>query len=47
MVLDSGLAATPHRTVTEHGGRMWLYSEPGFGACFAFGLPIESMSRRL
>jgi signal transduction histidine kinase len=43
--LGLGLAAA-HRTVTEHGGRMWLYSEPGLGACFAFSLPIESMSRR-
>jgi signal transduction histidine kinase len=38
--LGLGLAAA-HQTVTEHGGRMWLYSEPGWGACFAFSLPIE------
>ena len=39
--LGLGLAAA-HQTVTEHGGRIWLYSEPGWGACFAFSLPIES-----
>lgn len=44
--LGLGLAAA-HQTVTEHGGRMWHYSEPGWGACFAFSLPMESkvMSR--
>lgn len=39
--LGLGLAAA-HHTVSEHGGRMWHYSEPGWGACFAFSLPIES-----
>jgi signal transduction histidine kinase len=28
------------RGIVEHfGGRMWLKSEPGQGACFAFFLP--------
>jgi signal transduction histidine kinase len=40
--LGLGLAAA-HQTVTEHGGCMWLFSEPGWGACFAFSLPIESI----
>lgn len=39
--LGLGLAAA-HQTVTEHGGRIWLSSEPGWGACFAFSLPMES-----
>lgn len=43
--LGLGLASA-HRTVTDHGGRMWLHSEPGLGACFAFSLPIEPTSRR-
>ncbi|HEY6339951.1 MAG TPA: MFS transporter [Bryobacteraceae bacterium] len=42
--LGLGLA-TAHQTVIEHGGRMCLYSEPGWGACFTFSLPIESVSR--
>jgi signal transduction histidine kinase len=40
--LGLGLAAA-HQTVIEHGGSMWLHSEPGWGACFAFSLPIESI----
>lgn len=39
--LGLGLASAYH-TVTEQGGRMWLKSEPGWGACFAFTLPMES-----
>jgi signal transduction histidine kinase len=42
--LGLGLAAS-YETVTEHGGRMWHSTEPGWGACFAFSLPIESASR--
>jgi signal transduction histidine kinase len=39
--LGLGLASA-YKTVTAHGGQMWLKSEPGWGACFAFSLPFES-----
>jgi signal transduction histidine kinase len=39
--LGLGLASA-YQTVTTHGGQMWLKSEPGWGACFAFSLPFES-----
>jgi signal transduction histidine kinase len=39
--LGLGLASA-YQTVTAHGGVLWLKSEPGWGACFAFTLPIES-----
>jgi signal transduction histidine kinase len=39
--LGLGLASA-YQTVTAHGGQMWLKSEPGWGACFAFSLPFES-----
>ena len=36
----TGLGLTISRRIIEHfGGRMWLRSEPGRGACFGFDLP--------
>jgi Na+/proline symporter/nitrogen-specific signal transduction histidine kinase len=36
----TGLGLPISRQIVEHfGGRMWLSSEPGQGACFAFSLP--------
>jgi len=36
----TGLGLTISRRIIEHfGGRMWLRSEPGRGACFGFELP--------
>ena len=36
----TGLGLPISRQIVEHfGGRMWLRSEPGHGACFAFSLP--------
>jgi signal transduction histidine kinase len=36
----TGLGLPISRRIVEHfGGRMWLRSEPGHGACFAFFLP--------
>jgi signal transduction histidine kinase len=36
----TGLGLPISRRIVEHfGGRMWLRSEPGRGACFAFFLP--------
>jgi signal transduction histidine kinase len=36
----TGLGLPISRRIIEHfGGRMWLRSEPGHGACFAFFLP--------
>jgi len=36
----TGLGLPISRRIVEHfGGRMWLRSEPGQGACFAFFLP--------
>jgi Na+/proline symporter/nitrogen-specific signal transduction histidine kinase len=36
----TGLGLTISRRIIEHfGGRMWLRSEPGGGACFGFDLP--------
>ena len=36
----TGLGLPISRQIVEHfGGRMWLHSEPGQGACFAFHLP--------
>ena len=36
----TGLGLPISRRIVEHfGGRMWLQSEPGHGACFGFFLP--------
>ena len=36
----TGLGLPISRQIVEHfGGRMWLESEPGRGACFGFELP--------
>ena len=36
----TGLGLPISRQIVEHfGGRMWLRSVPGQGACFAFDLP--------
>jgi signal transduction histidine kinase len=36
----TGLGLPISRRIVEHfGGRMWLRSEPGRGACFGFSLP--------
>ena len=38
----TGLGLPISREIVEHfGGRMWLVSEPGQGACFAFTLPWD------
>ena len=37
----TGLGLPISRQIVEHfGGRMWLRSEPGQGACFGFSLPV-------
>ncbi|RZL96203.1 MAG: histidine kinase [Variovorax sp.] len=39
----TGLGLPISRRIVEHfGGRMWLDSEPGRGACFGFELPLAS-----
>jgi Na+/proline symporter/nitrogen-specific signal transduction histidine kinase len=38
----TGLGLPISRQIVDHlGGRMWLESEPGQGACFAFRLPLR------
>lgn len=38
----TGLGLPISRQIVEHfGGHMWLHSEPGQGACFAFDLPLD------
>jgi signal transduction histidine kinase len=38
----TGLGLPISRQIVEHfGGHMWLRSEPGQGACFAFDLPLD------
>ena len=38
-----GLPISRH-IVEHHGGRLWVESEPGHGACFSFTLPLEHMA---
>jgi len=41
----SGLGLHISRQIIEHfGGRMWVSSRPGEGACFSFTLPIRASS---
>jgi signal transduction histidine kinase len=38
----TGLGLPISRQIVEHfGGRMWLRSDPGQGACFGFELPLS------
>ena len=38
----TGLGLPISRQIVDHlGGTMWLESEPGRGACFAFRLPLR------
>lgn len=40
--VGTGLGLPISRQIVEHfGGRMWLDSQPGQGACFAFRLPLR------
>ncbi len=44
----TGLGLAISRKLVElHGGRMWLESKPGAGACFAFSLPIETPPKQI
>jgi signal transduction histidine kinase len=39
----TGLGLPISRRIVEHfGGRLWLRSEPGQGACFGFDLPYNN-----
>ena len=43
----TGLGLPISREIVQHlGGRLWLESEPGQGACFAFALPLGSAAQR-
>ncbi len=43
----TGLGLHISRQIVEHfGGRMWVESEPGKGACFSFALPRVSASEK-
>ena len=40
----TGLGLPISRQIVEHfGGRMWLRSQPGQGACFGFELPWQTL----
>jgi signal transduction histidine kinase len=42
----TGLGLPISRQIVEHfGGRMWMRSVPGQGACFAFSLPHPALSQ--
>jgi signal transduction histidine kinase len=42
----TGLGLPISRRIVEHfGGRLWLRSEPGQGACFGFDLPLNGATR--
>jgi Na+/proline symporter/signal transduction histidine kinase len=42
----TGLGLPISRQIVEHfGGRMWMHSVPGQGACFAFSLPHPALSQ--
>jgi signal transduction histidine kinase len=41
--VGTGLGLPISKQIVEHfGGRLWLRSEPGQGACFGFDLPIQN-----
>ena len=43
----SGLGLHISRQIVEHfGGRMWVESTPGEGACFSFTLPVDAAAAR-